>query len=181
MKLVISGKNLEVSDRLRDYIQKKTRKFAKYLDEQTELRVELAAEKVKNSKQRQVVQVTCLNNGSLIRSQERAADMTVAIDLVVDKLDRQIKRFKDKRVSKKRRVESETHAIQNDRDEQTSQFEIQRTKRFRTAPMTPEEAAEEMEKLGHTFFGFFNRETGELNIVYRREDGGYGRLEYEQA
>ena len=89
MKLVISGKNLEVSDRLRDYIQKKTRKFAKYLDEQTELRVELAAEKVKNSKQRQVVQVTCLNNGSLIRSQERAADMTVAIDLVVDKLDRQ--------------------------------------------------------------------------------------------
>jgi putative sigma-54 modulation protein len=181
MRLIITGKNLEISDWLRDYIQKKTRKFSKYLGEESEMRVELVAEKVKNSKQRQVVQVTCVNNGSLIRSQERSADITAAIDHVVDKLDRQIKRFKDKRVTRKRRGISESQASKLRGEEPPSAYAIQRTKRFRTSPMSPEEAAEQMEKLGHTFFGFFNGETGELNIVYKREDGGYGRLEYERG
>ncbi len=176
MKLIITSKHMQISDWLRGYLEKKTRKFAKYLDEAAEMRVELAVENAKRAQQRQIVQMTCVNNGALIRSQERAADITAAIDLVVDKLDRQIKRYKDKRVSKKRRGKS---VIRGAPQAEPTRGEVLRVKRFRTEPMTPAQAVEQMENLGHTFFGFFNRDTSELNIVYRRQDGTYGRLEYE--
>lgn len=181
MRLNITSKNLQVTDWLRAYIVKKTKKFSKYLDDATEIRVELTSENAKSAKQRQVVQVTCANNGTLIRSQERGPDMTAAIDAVVDKFDRQIKRDKDKRVSRKRRAKTDRGAARVEPSEDQVGTAILRVKRFRTSPMTPHEAIEQMENLGHTFFGFFNHDTGELNVIYKRQDGSYGRLEYEKA
>src|SRR5512136_1519243 len=97
MQLIVSGKNLEVSDGLKDYVEKKVGKLDRYLPTLTEARVELALEKTKNAKQSQVVQVTLRTNGTILRGEERSSDFGAAIDTVVDKLHKQIERFKNKR------------------------------------------------------------------------------------
>lgn len=179
MQLIVTGKNMDVSDRMRDYVEKRIGKLGRYLEDSAELRVEFSNESVRSATLRQVVQLTCLNNGSVFRSEERAADLTAAIDAVVDKLDRQIKRHKDKRVSRKRRAQPQEGLVALAEPAVEEEQLVVRVKRFRTSPMTEEDAIEQMENLGHTFFGFFNRDTGELNVVYKRLDGNYGRLEYE--
>ena len=177
MQLIISGKNLEVSDGLKDYVEKKVGKLDHFLPALTEARVELALEKTKNVKQSQVVQVTLRTNGTILRGEERAADFGAAIDTVVDKLHRQIERYKSKHTHGRTHSERETPPAEPIPEMEPAH--IVRKKHFHILPMTDEEAIEQMELLGHTFFLFADRQNGKLNVVYRRNDGDYGLIEPE--
>lgn len=176
MQLIISGKNLEVSDGLKNYVEKKVGKLDRYLPTLTEARVELALEKTKNAKQSQVVQVTLRTNGTILRGEERSSDFGAAIDTVVDKLHRQIERYKTKHAHPRTPVEPETAPTP---PMTPAEVHIVRKKRFHILPMTEEEAIEQMELLGHNFFLFADRDDGKLNVVYRRNDGDYGLIEPE--
>lgn len=176
MQLIVSGKNLEVSDWLKDYVEKKVGKLDRYLPSLTEARVELVLEKTKNVKQSQVVQVTLRTNGTILRGEERSSDFTAAVDVVVDKLHRQIERYKNKRTRGRSQMEQEPQPVAAEKE---AEPRVVRTKRFRTPPMTEDEAIEQMELLGHSFFLYANRETGKLNLLYRRNDGNYGLIEPE--
>ncbi len=177
MQLIVSGKNLEVSDWLRGYVEKKIGKLDRYLPTLTEARVELALENTKNAAQSQVVQVTLRNNGHILRGEERSSDFTAAVDAVTDKLTKQIDRYKTKRQRTRAQGEREPEPV-----EQVETIpSIVRTKHFRTPPISEEEAIEQMELLGHSFFVFFNRDRGAINVLYRRNDGNYGLIEPEMA
>ncbi len=177
MQLIVSGKNIEVSDWLRDYVEKKIGKLDRYLPTLTEARVELTLENTKNAAQSQVVQVTLRNNGHILRGEERSADFTAAIDAVSEKLTKQIDRYKGKR--QRGRGQGEKEAPEVEDLEPTPR--VVRTKLFRTPPISEEEAIEQMELLGHSFFVFFNRERGAINVLYRRNDGNYGLIEPEKV
>lgn len=177
MQLIISGKNLEVSDWLKEYVEKKIGKLDRYLPTLTEARVELALENTRNTSQSQVVQVTLRTNGTIMRGEERASDFTVAVDTVAEKLYKQIDRYKGRRA--RARAQSERLASEVESAPPAEGPRIVRVKRFRTPPMTEEEAIEQMELLGHNFFVFANREHGNINVLYRRNDGDYGLIEPE--
>lgn len=178
MQLIISGKNLEVSDWLREYVEKKIGKLDRYLPGLKEARVELALENTRNANQSQVVQVTLRTNGTIMRGEERASDFAVAVDIVAEKLYKQIDRYKGRRA----RGRAQGERVPPAEIEPLSAEDlprIVRVKRFRTPPMTEEEAIEQMELLGHNFFVFANREHGNINVLYRRNDGNYGLIEPE--
>lgn len=177
MQLIITGKNIDVSNRLDEYVRKKIGKLEKYLTEPAEAQVELSEESTKNIQQRQVVQVTIFKNGTIMRGEVRAADMSTAIDAVVDKLERQIKRYKEKNVAKKRRAQAMDEQVSTSTSPEEPQ--VVRVKRFPVPPMSEEEAIDQMELLGHSFFVFHNQTNGKLNVVYKRDDGNYGVLEPE--
>lgn len=175
MNLIVSGKNLEVSERLKDYVDKKIGKLDRYLPTLTEARVEFALEKTKAAAQREVVQVTLRTNGTILRGEERAADFAAAVDVVVEKLEKQIERYKGKHY--RGRSQSERVVPPDSAEDDTLGPRVVRRKRFRTSPMTDDEAIEQMELLGHSFFVFKNRERGTINVLYRRNDGNYGLIE----
>lgn len=179
MELIITGKNMNVSERTEDFVRRKLNRLDRHLNEPAEAHVELSQENARNADHRQVVQVTLHKNGTLIRAEERAADLKIAVESVVAKLDKQLRRYKDKQVRKRRVGTDIKEAVAT--AEATGEIEIEprvvRTKRFKTAPMSAEEAIDQMELLGHSFFLFFNQETGELNVLYRRDDANYGLLE----
>lgn len=177
MQLIITAKNMDVPDRLDEYVRRKIGKLERYLNDPAEAQVELSEERTKNAQQRQVIQVTIFKNGTIVRGEERAADMPTAIDAVVDKLERQIKRYKEKNVDKKRRAQiiEQESAISTLSEEPR----VVRIKRFPVPPMSEDEAIDQMELVGHSFFVFSNQTNGKLNVVYRREDGNYGLLEPE--
>jgi putative sigma-54 modulation protein len=180
MQLIITGKNVNVSARTEDFITRKLSRLDRHMNnEPVEARVEISQENTRKADQRQIVQVTLHKNGTIIRAEERAADLKVAVEAVTDKLDRQIRRYKDKQVRKRRSSAEEVLAVQNAIAEGELEPEprLVRTKRFPTAPMSTEEAIDQMELLGHSFFLFMNQDSGELNVVYRRDDGNYGLLE----
>lgn len=178
MELLITGKNMNVSDRTDKYVREKLGRLDRHLSEPVEARVELSTENTKNVNQRQIVQVTLFKNGTIIRAEERSADLRAAVDAVVDKLDKQIRRYKDKQVRKRRSPVGLGEAVAEQQVEppETEPL-IVRTKKFRTLPMSPLEAVDQMELLGHSFYLFLNEHTGEVNLVYRRDDGNYGVLE----
>ncbi len=180
MQLIIKGKNLEVGEPLKKYVQKKIGKLNHYLPTIDEIRVELSVEKVKSNQDRQVVQVTMRSNNTILRVEERSADMLAAIDAVRDKLQRQITRYKEKMVRTRERARiaaAELSALPSE----GMPPRIVRTKRFGVTPMDEEEAIEQMELLGHDFFIFFNPNTQSMNVIYRRKDGDYGLLQPELA
>ena len=178
MQLTVQGKNVEVTDWLRQYVEKKVRKLGRRLPEVQEARVELAVQNARNSGDRHVVQITLRSNGALLRAEERSADMRASIDAVLDKMIRQIDRYKGKRARGRTRAARSREA--RPAEEPKAQLgEIVRTKRFPVTAMTPIEAVEQMELLGHDFFIFYNADNEELNVVYRRRDGNYGLLEPE--
>lgn len=179
MQLQITGKNMNVSDRTEEFVKHKMERLDRHLNEPVEARVELSQENTKNANQRQIVQVTLHKNGTIIRAEERASDLKIAVDAVVDKLDKQIRRYKDKQVRKRRNHADIADAVAaNEADgEIEPEARVVRTKQFKTAPMSVDEAIDQMELLGHAFFLFFNSESNGLNLLYRRDDGNYGLLE----
>lgn len=181
MELTIKGRNVEVTDRLEDYVHKKIGKLDRYLPSISEAWVELSTEDTKAAEHRQVCQVTIRSDSTILRAEERSDDMFTSIDAVLDKMYRQIARFKGKRSNRWRgagtAVEPLPRAYEEEREEEVTH--IVRTKRFEMIPMDPEEAIEQMELLGHTFFMFYNAEAGEINVVYRRKGGDYGLLQPE--
>jgi ribosome hibernation promoting factor len=182
MQLNIKGKNFEVTDRLRRYVSQKVGRFDRYLPGIIEAWVELSVEDTKAAQDRQVCQVTLRTDRVILRAEERSDDMFTAIDTVIEKVNRQIDRYKGKRKSRRRGPSApvepgimEVEALEA--EEETAS--IVRVKRFPITPMHPEEAIEQMELLGHDFFVFYNAEVGQINVLYRRKDGNYGLLQPE--
>ena len=189
MQLVLKGKNFIISDRIRSYVEKKIGKLDRYLPDINETRVEITEEKTKSAKDRKIVQVTLRTNGTILRAEERSEAIYACIDAVADKIHRQIVRYKGKRVdrwhgnlSNKRDVIEEVPGIEPevlDSIAEESERQIVRVKRFRVDPMGEEEAVEQMELLGHSFFVFYNDDLGRINVIYRRADNNYGLLDPE--
>jgi len=174
MNVIITGKNMEIGDVLREYVEKKVQKLNRYLPIASEARVELAVEGTKNTEHSQVAQITLRSKGAILRSEERSSDIFASVDAALDKMQRQIIRYKEKRY---RRGRGSEKGLPLPEEEETPH--IVRTKRFPVRPMDEEEAIEQMELLGHDFFVFFNASTGEVNVLYRRRDGNYGLIEPE--
>lgn len=180
MDLTIKGKNVEVTDRLRDYVEKKIGKLDRYLPSISEAWVELSSEAAKAAQDRQVCQVTVRSNGTILRAEERSDDMFTSIDTVLDKMYRQIARYKGKRKNRWRGVSTTPEPLPLELVEEEIEeppAAIVRVKRFPIIPMHTDEAVEQMELLGHDFFVFFNANEGEINVLYRRKDGDYGVIQ----
>ncbi len=181
MQLIIKGRNVEVTDWLREYVEKKIGKLDRYLPTITEARVDLSVEKTKSAQDRQVAQVTVRSNRVILRAEERSDDMFASIDAVLDKMYRQIARYKGKRYGRGRAPQGERVPLEEEREEEEETRRIVRVKRFALTPMGQDEAIEQMELLGHDFFVFFNVDDDAVNVVYRRRDGHYGLLQPELA
>lgn len=185
MELQIIGKNVKVTQSMRDYVRKRMDRLVRYLPGIDDAKVEINQEKTKAPEHRFTVQITIRNRGILLRGEERSINVNAAVDMVVEVLARQIKRHKgkinkkDKSVSMARQVgEVETASVARKR---AALPEVVKVKRFIVKSMTVEESTEQMELLGHDFFLFVNDEDGELNLIYRRKDGNYGLIVPEMA
>jgi putative sigma-54 modulation protein len=179
MELIIKVRNAEVSDYLRQYVEKKIAKLDRYLPTITEARVELSTENTRRAGELQVAQVTLRADRAILRGEERSSDMFAAVDAVADTLYRQIARYKGKRQDRWRGRGENLPLPEESLAELVEEpmGPVVRRKRFQVLPMREEEAIEQMELLGHDFFVFHNAESGEVNVVYRRRDGGYGVLQ----
>ena len=174
MNLVISGKNLDITEGLRSAVEEKIAKLERYFTDSTEVHVTLSTEK-----NRQKIEITIPMKGSIIRAEEVSSDMYVSIDLVEEVIERQLRKYKNKLIDKEQNA---AHLNQEFIDEETyedEEIEIIRSKKFAMKPMDPEEACVQMELLGHSFFVFRNSETEEVNVVYKRKGNTYGLIEPE--
>jgi len=184
LQVEIYGRNMDVTDRIQEYIEKKVSKLDRYLSGIEEARVDLAYVKsARSAADRQVAQITVRGKGFILRSEERADDIFAAIDTALDKMQRRIERFKGKRNrgrgDGKTVAELTTPAFEEEEIEEQSAT-IVRRKRFFLVPMSELEALEQMSLLGHeNFFVFYNVETNSINVLYRRRDGQYGLIEPE--
>jgi putative sigma-54 modulation protein len=185
LDIEIYGRNMEVTDRIQDYVDKKVSKLDRYLNELEEARVDLAYVKsARSSSDRQVAQITIRGKGFVLRSEERADDIFSALDIALEKLQRQIERYKGKQ--QKSRGDGKTFAelvapemLEEEEEEETAPMIIRR-KRFVLTPMDEVEAIEQMSLLGHeNFFVFFNMNSNAVNVIYRRRDGNFGLIETE--
>lgn len=184
MEVVIHGRNVDITPRLQSYVERKVERLDRYMPNIADVRVDLAEEKSSRMGRSQIAQITVRNvRGTVLRAEERTNDLFAAVDAVVDKIYRQIERYKGKRRRRGDQLEDfsgvET-AVQLEEEEFTTGNVIRR-KLFSVEPMHEEEAIEQMELLGHDFFVFVNASSGGVNVVYRRRDGNYGLLEPEQA
>lgn len=184
MKLTIQAHNVEVSDWLEQYVDKKIGKLDRYLPDIEEARVELREEKTRSASDRAIAQVTLRSRRTILRAEERSGDMFASIDAVADKLERRIARYKGKRARNHKRTVNQVNAITEAAtiealEEELEPPKVVRVKRFEMQPMDTEEAIEQMELLGHDFYVFLNAETGTVNVVYRRRDENYGLLQPE--
>ncbi len=176
MKFTIIGKGLEVTDDLRQTVEKKLGKLEKYFTSDTEIHVTLSVQKG-----RQKIEVTIPVKGQVIRAEEDSTDMYVSIDLVEEVIERQLRRYKTKLIARHQEGGNfKQEFFEDDEDADNDQeIRIIRTKKFGIKPMYPEDACVQMELSGHDFFVFCNAETDEVNVVYKRKDGSYGLIEPE--
>jgi putative sigma-54 modulation protein len=182
MKLqIIAKNNMEVSEAMRAYIEKKVGKLSRYLPTLDESKVEISREGTKVPEQRFTVQVTIDSRGVLIRAQEKSKDMHTAIDKVVDVLSKRIERYKGKLYDKSRGVSFARQGAAIEEEEIEAPKRVVKTKHFLVKPMPIDEAISQMELLGHDFFLFLDADTERLNLLYRRDDGNYGLIEPEQG
>jgi len=182
MKLQIVAKNnVEVSETIEKYTEKKIGKLSRYLPTISEGKVEISEESAKLPEQRFTVQVTLDSKGVLIRAQEKAKDIRTAIDMVADVLTRRVERYKDKLYEKGRGISLARQGAAIEPEEQEVPRRIVKTKHFLVKPMPVDEALNQMELLGHDFFLFIDDETGKLNLLYRRKNGDYGLIEPEMG
>ena len=174
MRIKITGRNIELTDGIKDAVEDKLNKLEKYFTPDTDVYVTLSVEK-----ERQKVEVTIPMKGSYIRSEQVSSDMYVSIDLVEEIIERQLKKYKNKIVDKQQAAASFSKAyVENDYTDD-DEIKIVRTKKFDIKPMYPEDACIQMELLGHNFFVFCNAETDQVNVVYKRKGDTYGLIEPE--
>ncbi|MCI3921319.1 ribosome-associated translation inhibitor RaiA [Paenibacillus sp. TRM 82003] len=182
MQFHIRGKNVEVTDALREYAAKKIGRLERYFEAPptSEVHITLSVNKNKHT-----VEVTIPFSGVTLRAEEKTEDMYASIDQVLDKLERQIRKHKT-RVNRRVRQEGTHRAVFKETFEQAppvrmheeeDSFEVVRTKQFTLKPMDMEEAILQMNLLGHSFYVFANSSTASVNVVYKREDGRYGLIE----
>ena len=175
MKFTISGKNMEVTDELREAVTKKLGKLNRYFTADTEVIVRFSIEK-----ERQKVEVTIPVKGKIIRSEQVSNDMYNSIDLAQENIERQLRKYKKKIIDRKQSAGNFQMAyIEEDYTADEEKIQIVRTKKFDIKPMYPEDACVEMELLGHNFFVFMNADTDQINVVYKRKGNTYGLIEPE--
>ena len=185
MNVNLKGRNIALTDALRDYAQDKLTKLGKNLNSATTMEIELYCEKNPSIADNQVAEVTIFTKGPVIRAKGASSDMYASIDIVSDKLSRQVKKFRSKLKSHDSHVlgslppEAVVEAAPAEafEEEAAPGPEIVKTKQFGIKPMAPEEAALQLELIGHDFFVFRNAESNEINVIYRRRDGNYGLIE----
>lgn len=173
MNINIRGKHIELTDALKEYVMKRVGKLAKYSDEFMDVQVTLLVER-----DRHRVEVTAPINGIILRGEEETEDMYSSIDMVVEKLERQIDKYRT-RINKRMRskVLKDHDPKQPAEASDEPREEIVRHKKFSAKPMSVEEAIMQMNLVGHSFFVFTNAESQEMNVVYVRNNGDYGLLQ----
>ncbi|WP_017726270.1 ribosome hibernation-promoting factor, HPF/YfiA family [Halalkalibacterium ligniniphilum] len=185
MNYNIRGENMEVTPALRDYVEKKVGKLERYFDTTPVADVNVRMQVLNNQ---HIIEVTIPMPQLLLRGEEVHTDMYAAIDIVIEKLERQIRKHKTKVNRKFRQEGSLKYMFKNELEpledsrvaiEDEDELEVVRTKRFNLKPMDAEEAILQMDMLGHNFFVFSNAVSGDTNVVYRRKDGRYGLIEPE--
>jgi putative sigma-54 modulation protein len=183
MDLNLTGKNLEISNQARDYITLKLNKVNRYLPNILAFDVVASREMTRSPNQQFIVQVTLNSNGTLIRGEERAQDLHAAVDKVYEVLSRQIEHYKSKLPYKKGRrpasirtsTAEATAAVTEEEVEEGPQ--VVKNKKFELKPMSMEEAIDQMQLLGHDFFLYYNPDTNNVNLLYKRQDGNLGLIE----
>lgn len=178
MKFIFTGKNMEVTEALRNVTEKKFKKLDKYFEKDIEVDVTFSVEK-----ERQIIEVTInLPGGTILRAEEYTDDMYASIDKAVEVIERQIRKYKTK--LQKRYQNGETIRFENIEpltkvEENKQKPRVVKMKKFDMKPMGVEEAVLQMELLRHNFFMFLNAETDDINVLYKRKDGNYGLIEPE--
>jgi putative sigma-54 modulation protein len=190
MKLVLQGKNIELTDAIREYVQQKIEKAVSHFENfTTEVDVNLSVNHNPRADERQVAEVTVYANGTVIRAQEAAEIMYASVDLVADKITRKLRKYKEKNfIAKKTQVSLKDQNLENellesidydlvgDREPELP-TEVVRVKYFAMPPMTMDEAQEHLQMVDHDFYMFCNSETNEINVIYQRNHGGYGVIQ----
>jgi putative sigma-54 modulation protein len=171
MNIVINGKHLELTAALKSYAEDKIKKFERYSSDISEAIITLSIEKYRHK-----AEVLMKANGMLIQAESVTGEIYSAIDEVTEKLDRQVKRYKEKNASHRK------GSARNSEDTKTPFFpdegaRIIKNKRFELKPMSSDEAAMQMELLDKSFFIFINDISGDINVIYRRQDGNFGLIE----
>ena len=180
MQLQVKGRNLEVSEQIRQYAEEKMGKLDRLVSDPTRVELELLVEPNPSISDNQIAEATVWTKGPVLRAREATADMKASIDQLVNKLERQVKRYREKR-----RVAPRRHARDGGEPPELAPLElpeeeepsIVKMKQFSVYPMTAEEAVLQLELVGHDFFVFRNAKTEIINVVYRRRDGDYGLIE----
>jgi putative sigma-54 modulation protein len=176
MRLQVKGRNVEVSEQIRTYAEEKLGKLDRHLSGPIQVELELAVERNPSIAASNIAEATIWTKGPVLRAREASSDMKASIDQLVEKLERQVTRYREKRRPRNHRAAPpEPAAIDLSGDGEGPP--IVKTKQFAIKPMGPEEAVLQMELVGHDFFVFRNSESEDVNVVYRRRDGGYGLIE----
>jgi len=193
MNIIVVGRNVEVSEALRAKVTQKVERLTHHFEQVQKAQALLRVEP--HPGRNQVVEVTLWGDGVVLRGEEASPDMYASIDLVVDKLDKQISKFRSKTITRRRtlagrrkqQAAAAASAVLREGPEPRDvdavdgpSVQIYRRKRFELKPMSPEDAVVQMELLGHAFYLFRNAETLDVNVVYRRADGRYGLIEPER-
>jgi putative sigma-54 modulation protein len=182
-QIEIVARNMRLTDNLKEYIEKKAVKLERHLQEIEEIRVEVAHVKsARSAMDRQVAQMTVHGKGFILRTEERADDIRAAFDTALDKMQRQVERYKGKHYRGRGDGRSAAEVVEEEMpvDEETGELLplIARRKKFIVLPMDEDEAVEQMRLLGHdNFFIFFNPNQNSIQVLYRRRNGTYGLIE----
>ncbi len=193
MQVVVTGRNIELTPALKDYLLEKLQRAQKHFDHPLDVIALLSVAKNPSIADNQTAEVTIKVNGNIIRGEESTENMYASIDLVANKIERQLRKFKTRYFHKGNKIKEREAAEPIDVSSQVDSDEvvkrelsleeirpkIVRSKRFPLKPMLPEEACSHMDLLGHDFFMFINSETNQVNTVYHRRDGNYGLIEPE--
>lgn len=174
MRYIISGKNIEVTEGLKNAIYDKLDKLDRFFARETECIVTLSVEKF-----RQKAEVTIPMKGNILRAEDESDDMYVSIDVVAELLERQVRKFKTKLTHYNKGTDAFNREFLEDEAMEEDEIRIIRSKKFAIKPMDPEEACIQMELSGHSFYVFRNAETFEVNVVYKRKGNTYGLIEPE--
>ena len=177
MKVTVIAKNIELTPAIKDMVEKKISKLDKYFDPNVEAKATLSVQK-----NRQIIEVTIPFNGVILRGEEGTEDLYKSIDLVEEKLERQIRKQNTK-LSRRNSTGSlrypDFNSIDTNEEEDEEDSKVVKTKSFDVKPMSSEEAILQMELLGHNFFVYQDWKTSKVNVVYKRKDGNYGLIEPE--
>lgn len=188
MAVRVQGKHIAVTDALRAYAEQKLAKLPRHFDRVQDAQVVLSVARDSTRGRAQVVEVTVWCDGLVLRAEETSEDMYTSIDRAVDKLERQIEKYRSRIIEKRRLDESRRRrraqqsaesVLEAQGTEVPTEPQIVRVKRFAMKPMTPDEAVLQMELLGHLFFVFRHAGTQDISVLYKRRDGDYGLIEPE--
>jgi putative sigma-54 modulation protein len=177
MQLQVSGRNLDVTEPIREYAERKLARIERHLTEDTRVDLELAIERNPSISANQYAELTVWTRGPVLRAHESAVDMYAAIDLVVDKLDHQVRDVEALIPLTDAEEADSIEEVANGTEPTLPIPSIVKTKRFNMKPMDPDEAALQLELVGHEFYVFLNADTDAVAVIYRRRDGNLGVIE----